>query len=212
MTRMSKASLVPALFIALLLSGPGVARAQDSCQRARAQALEGHQALVFYLGGIPGSDATIHIAVTVDALGTGQAHGVAHIRDGSSNTVLFAEGDAVLSCADINLNGVAGVTQLLLTMRDVRTGDVVPLIIVPDDGEMDGDLDQVTIVIGNRTFVETVRVKPLFAFLALDDRVLPVNADPSSITGSPRSITSSTWASARIAGDGTDEPSPATLP
>ena len=53
-------------------------------------------------------------------------------------------------------------------MRDVRTREVVPVVILPADGELgDDDVEQVVIVIGADTFTESVRVKPLFAFLVV---------------------------------------------
>jgi phage tail-like protein len=156
---MSKTSVIPTLFLALLLSAPSVLRAQDSCQPARGQVvLEGQQVLVFYVGGTPDAPLTIHVAVTVDALATARAGGIARITDGTSNTILISEKWQVLSCADINLDGIAGVTELVLTMQDVHGGAELPLALVPVDGEVDSGLEQMTIAIGGLTFVESVKI------------------------------------------------------
>ena len=78
------------------------------------------------------------------------ATGTAQIRDGTSNTLMIAEKrPAVLSCDDVNLDGVAGITLLQFSLRDSRTGTVVPVVIVPQDGELDRPGEKaVTIAIG----------------------------------------------------------------
>ena len=84
--------------------------------------------------------------------------GSAEIGDGSSNTVLVSERYARSSCADVDGNGVAGVTQLLVLMREVRSGKRVPVLIVPNDGEIDdGGKERVTVIIGEVSAVGTAR-------------------------------------------------------
>ena len=114
---------------------------------------------MFYLGGIPDSDATPHIQVMIEADGSARAHGVTKLRDitdRTSNTIFFVESAPVnISCGDVNGDGFAGVNALSLTARNARTGVLVSLTFVPVDGELD-TLEQVIIVVGGKTFVETV--------------------------------------------------------
>jgi len=122
--------------------------------------------LVFYLGGIPGSDVTLHLEVIVDSSGNAQAHGSLprQFVDGTSNTIAFSEGQVNVACGDVNGDGFAGVTAIVLDMLDVRTRDVLQVSIVPDDREIDATVEVVTIVFGNVTVSGEVRFKPLFAF------------------------------------------------
>src|SRR5262245_19097184 len=93
----------------------------------------------------------IHVAVSIGRSGLGRTHGVARLSDGSSNTILIAEAvPTTASCADTNENGVAGLTSLQFVMRDVHSGELVPVSIIPTSGEIDeSGLDEVIIVIGN---------------------------------------------------------------
>lgn len=153
--RMSKTSVVPAVFLTLWLASPATAFAQDSCQLPPQRGLVGgHQSLVFHLGGIPDGGLSLHLVARPD----GRADGMASITDGTSNTILLAERLPALTCEDVNLDGFAGVTRLVFTLNDVHTGTAVPLILVPLDGEVDSDLEQMSIVLAGRTFVETVNV------------------------------------------------------
>jgi hypothetical protein len=79
-----------------------------------------------------------------------QATGTAQIRDGTSNTIMWAERvPALLSCDDVNLDGVAGIALLQFSLRDGRTGAIVPVSVIPKDGELDRPGEEaVTIVIG----------------------------------------------------------------
>lgn len=86
------------------------------------------------------------------------AAGSAEIHDGTSNTVLVGERPPRPSCADVDGNGVAGVTRLRVVMRDARSGALVPVMIVPNDGEIDGGgKERVTIIIGEVRAVGTAR-------------------------------------------------------
>src|SRR5829696_9349125 len=136
---MFKTSRVPRLLLALMLAVPGVVSAQESCQSASTPVvLQGEQALVFFLGGIPEAGVSLHLV-----LKDGRAHGAAHITDGTSNTIMISEGLPVLECDDANLDGVAGVAQVLLTMRDARARDTFELLLVPEDGEIDSAEERV---------------------------------------------------------------------
>jgi hypothetical protein len=84
---MVKTSLVPVACLALLVAPAHTVSAQGTCQ-AEGQILEGHQALVFHLGGIPDGGLALHVAVKDD----GRAHGTAHITDGTSNTISWPNG------------------------------------------------------------------------------------------------------------------------
>jgi hypothetical protein len=136
-----------------LLALPEPARA-----RSAPQPLEGQQCLVFFLGGIPRSThPDLYLNIWVNQGEVPVVHGSIH--DGTSNTVLVAERySSSASCADVDNDGIAGLTSLQLVMRNVRTHELLPVSIVPTDGEIDDrDVEDVTIVIGNMTFVERVR-------------------------------------------------------
>ena len=92
---------------------------------------EGHQGLVFLLGGVP-------------------------VADGASSTFLVVEKHVRPSCGDTDGDGRAGIVALPFFLRDVRTGELVPGVIVPNDGELDDDgQEPVTIVIGDFTVTGT---------------------------------------------------------
>src|SRR5262245_18643284 len=101
----------------------------------------------------------MHVAVNIDRDGVAQARGAAVIKDGLSNTVLIAEKHpTTASCADTNGNGVAGLTSLQFVMRDVHSGELVPVSIIPASGEIDkSGEDEVIIVTGDTTFVERLK-------------------------------------------------------
>ena len=92
---------------------------------------EGHEGLVFLLGGVP-------------------------LADGASSTFLVAEKHVRPSCGDPDGDGRAGIVALQFLLRDVRTGELVAGLIVPNDGELDDDgQEPVTIVIGDVTVTGT---------------------------------------------------------
>jgi hypothetical protein len=103
--------------------------------------------LSFHAGGLAGGQALAFFV-----------RGVA-IIDGLSNTVLVSEGFASVTCGDPDLDGRLGIVQLQFQMRDVKTGALVPVLIVPDDGELDdGGVQNVTLVIGSQTIPAIVQV------------------------------------------------------
>jgi hypothetical protein len=109
---------------------------------------------VFHLGGIPDNGLSLHLVARPD----GGAGGMAGITDGTSNTIMVAEKVQAIACGDLNLDGFAGVTHLLLTLTDARSGAVVPLTLVPVDGEIDSVLEGLVISVGGLTFEETVTI------------------------------------------------------
>ena len=97
--------------------------------------LEGDQALVFFLGGV-------------------------HVQDGTSNTFMIGERFPTLSCADADGDGRIGIVLLQFTLRDVRTGELVAGVVVPNDGELDDDgTEDVTVVIGRLTVTAEARTR-----------------------------------------------------
>jgi hypothetical protein len=98
-----------------------------------------------------------HMAGAGDiALVTGRAA----LKDGTSNTVFFAEKvPAVLSCDDVNQDGLAGISVLQFSLRDNRSGAVVPVAVIPHDGELDrAGEEPATIVIGGLAVTTSIRV------------------------------------------------------
>jgi hypothetical protein len=86
-------------------------------------------------------------------------HGTAHIQDGTSNTILLAENIGRLACADADGDGRAGIAAADIFMRDLRTDDIIVLSIIAADGELDGDDEDVSIVIGNETIIGRARTR-----------------------------------------------------
>ena len=86
--------------------------------------------------------------------------GRAAVTDGTSNTIFFAEKiPATLSCDDVNRDGLAGISALQFSLRDSRSGAVVPVAIIPHDGELDrAGEEAVTVVIGGLAVTTSVRV------------------------------------------------------
>ena len=86
--------------------------------------------------------------------------GGAAVRDGTSNTIFFAEEHpAALSCDDVNRDGLAGISVLQFSLRDSRSGAVVPVAVIPHDGELDrAGEEPATVVIGGLALTTSVRV------------------------------------------------------
>jgi hypothetical protein len=86
--------------------------------------------------------------------------GRAAVKDGTSNTIFFAEKvPAILSCHDVNRDGLAGIGALQFSLRDSASGAVVPVAILPHDGELDrAGEEEATVVIGGLAVTATVRV------------------------------------------------------
>ncbi len=152
---MSTAPFIPALSLTLLLAGSAVVYAQDGCPLTREPVpAQAHKSLVFQVSGARDGGISLHLSIH----GDGGSGGNAGITDGTSNTVFIGERRPVLSCEDVNLDGFAGLTSIVFALDDVRTGTVVPLMLVPVDGEVDSGLEQMSIVLAGRTFVEHVTV------------------------------------------------------
>ncbi len=100
---------------------------------------------------IPLDEASGHITTSAKSGGSAQAHGVLQIRDGTSNTVLIAEkSPANASCADTDGDGVAGVTSLQFSVRDVHTGQLLPISIAPVAGDVDDRTrHEATVIVGS---------------------------------------------------------------
>ena len=111
--------------------GPAVNNLKQLTLAAHYLPSQGHEALVFLLGGVP-------------------------LHDGTSSTFLVAEKHVRPSCGDVDGDGLGGIISLQFVLRDVRTGELVTGLIVPNDGELDDDGEEpVTIVIGDVTVTGT---------------------------------------------------------
>lgn len=77
------------------------------------------------------------LVATVDDDGTVRGHGAVHIRDGTSNTVLVADGSAGAACADTDGDGTAGLARLTFELRDIRAGARLTAEISPIVGDVD---------------------------------------------------------------------------
>jgi hypothetical protein len=78
--------------------------------------------------------------------------GMAHITDGTSNTILAGEGPVRLSCTDVDNDGVAGIGLIELEMREAGSGEITVVRVIPLDGEIDEDGDEpVLIIVGATT-------------------------------------------------------------
>ena len=85
----------------------------------------------------PGDGLGLRAEVSVDANGQARVEGGARIQDGTSSTVLVAEQPAQASCADVDQDGLAGLTMLTHALRDVRSGELFTATVLPTDGEAD---------------------------------------------------------------------------
>lgn len=77
------------------------------------------------------------LVAKVDTDGEAHGHGTLHIHDGTSNTILVAEGAANASCADADGDGVGGLVRLSVVLRDVRAGQTVTGVVTPVEGDAD---------------------------------------------------------------------------
>lgn len=114
-----------------------------------------------------------HFLLTVSSDGTARVHGVRLIPDGTtSGTVLVAENEpATATCADLDLDGVAGLTSLEFNVRDVSTGEVLPVSLTPVDGELDESGEkELTLVVGNDSRTGTWQVQWVFGTLKVKPR------------------------------------------
>jgi hypothetical protein len=92
-----------------------------------------------------------HLQVSLELSATAKTHGVVHITDGTSNTIMFGEVMVgAVECGDINGNGVAGVMSLLFAVRDVHTRQTTFVRLVAEDGEIDENgAENLILVIGD---------------------------------------------------------------
>ena len=109
----------------------------------------------------------MHLVVRIPDDGDARASGTVHFGDGASTTVLVAEqAPTTASCADVDGDGVGGLTRLTVTLRDVRTGEPFLATVLPDGGEADeAGLYPATLVLtGPRTITATgtLRIKGRF--------------------------------------------------
>lgn len=74
---------------------------------------------------------------TIDRDGDARGHGAVHIRDGTSNTILVADGSADASCADTDGDDTAGLARLSFGLREVRTGARFTAEVSPVNGNID---------------------------------------------------------------------------
>lgn len=81
--------------------------------------------------------ATGSLVAIVDDDGTARGHGAIHVRDGTSNTILVADGSADASCADTDGDGTAGLARMTFELRDIRTGARLTAEISPIAGDID---------------------------------------------------------------------------
>lgn len=100
--------------------------------------------------GLEGS----HVVLSLSADGDAEARGTVHVRDGTANTVLIiGEEPPQATCADIDEDGVAGITSLQLVGRNPQSGEEVLVFFLgardlDERGEYDvrvrvGDVDEV---------------------------------------------------------------------
>ena len=85
--------------------------------------------------------------------GSAQVHGVAHRRGAGANAILIADSSpAQATCADTDGDGDSGITSLQFDTRDPRSERLVPVSVVPVDGDIDDQTRHfVVIVIGTTT-------------------------------------------------------------
>jgi hypothetical protein len=156
--------------VVILLTCPELVRAQapDLCAPGEAQLRKGGWIVdVSYRpsdGAAAGTVGYVTTSISHTATASGFVDlvtGRAQVRDGTSNTVFFAEQyRAFVSCGDVNLDGIAGITVLQFSLRDARTGAIVPVSVIPRDGELDRPGEEaVTIVIGGLALTGSASVR-----------------------------------------------------
>jgi hypothetical protein len=166
---LSVLSVLSALLVGLLSSAVSAeARDAGSCAPAAQAVRRGGWVLDASYGPsvTPSASEVEYVTTQVSHMATTsgfvtQATGTAQIRDGTSNTLMIAERwPALLSCDDVNLDGIAGIAMVQFSLRNALNGAIVPVAIVPLDGELDSAGEEaVTISIGGRIAdgVATVR-------------------------------------------------------
>ena len=153
---------------------------------ARAQVIEGHHTFVFFLGGIPASDALIDLEVTVHPAGCALASAaITPFGDGASNTFMIGEAPPHVSRGDVGGDGFAGVTGVLVTLAEARSRNVMQLMIVPEDGEIDSEIEQMTIIVGNGAFSQIAEDQKR-GHDSLGGREQALGRDQASLTSGPR--------------------------
>lgn len=84
-----------------------------------------------------GEIGPLHLVVRVDRNGDERAHGVL-APGGSRSDLLVAEPDGTqASCADIDDDGVAGLTSIVAAFSSPRTGERLVTTMAPQSGEID---------------------------------------------------------------------------
>jgi hypothetical protein len=106
--------------------------------------------------------------LTIGPKGQVRVGGAARVQDGTSNTILVAEQlHQPASCADLDDDGIAGLTGALIDFRAVRSGESFTASVLPTDGEADErgrHPATVTLTGGGRTLTAlgTLTVQQLF--------------------------------------------------
>lgn len=113
---------------------------------------------------IPGAPSSPRLNFAIAPDGSAEIDGVIPFPSGHGFILLEAEPDtARCTCADANGNGQSGLTRAELPARDPRSGDLVPVALMPLAGE---DIDrpgryEVEVRVGDERGTISVLVVPL---------------------------------------------------
>ncbi len=84
-----------------------------------------------------GTPLAMQAHVTLDPDGQARVEGAARVQDGASNTIMVAEDHPDMSCADLDDDGIAGLTEAVIDFRATRSGELFKVTVLPTDGEAD---------------------------------------------------------------------------
>ena len=92
--------------------------------------------------------------------GSTRVFGVIHGADDARRQLLRVRGAGQSSCADSDVDGTPGLTQLATDFQDIKTGERVRFVLTPTEHDIDASgVYRVTIQLGEETVTSDARVR-----------------------------------------------------
>lgn len=76
------------------------------------------------------------LVATVDD-GDARGRGTVHVHDGTSKTILIADGSVDAACVDTDGDGTAGLARMSIGLHDIQSGARLTAEVTPSNGDID---------------------------------------------------------------------------
>jgi hypothetical protein len=84
-----------------------------------------------------GVEFEVQAHVTIGSDGQARVDGRSRLHDGTSNTIMLAEGHPDMSCGNLDHDDIAGLTGAVIDFRATRSGQLFTATVLPTNGEAD---------------------------------------------------------------------------